>query len=65
LRLLDKHSSIYGETLDTMLAKARIYDKIGNSSKASDQYRAILSSGFQIRPDLKQYIEGRLPSNKF
>jgi type IV pilus assembly protein PilQ len=65
LKLLDKYSSIYGETLNTMLAKARIYDKIGSSSKATDQYRAILSSGFQIPLDLKQYIEGRLPANKF
>jgi type IV pilus assembly protein PilQ len=60
LKLLNKFNANYGETLDTMLAKARIYDKLGNSSQAIAQYRSILSSGFQLRPDLKQYIEGRL-----
>jgi type IV pilus assembly protein PilQ len=65
LKLLDKYSTIYGETLDTMLAKARIFDKIGDSSKAKVQYRSILSSGFQIRPDLKQYIESRLSAGNF
>ena len=44
---------------------ARIYDKLGNSSQAIAQYRSILSSGFQIRPDLKQYIEGRLQAGNF
>jgi type IV pilus assembly protein PilQ len=60
LKLLNKFNTHYGETLETMLAKARIYDKLGDSSKAIAQYRSILSSGYQIRPDLKQYIEGRL-----
>jgi type IV pilus assembly protein PilQ len=60
LKLLEKYSAHYGDTLDTMLAKARIYDKVGNSPKAIAQYRSILSSGYQIRPDLKQYIDGRL-----
>ena len=60
LKLLDKYSANYGETLETMLAKARIFDRLGNSTKALAQYRSILSSGYQIRPDLKQYIDGRL-----
>jgi type IV pilus assembly protein PilQ len=65
LKLLNKFSAHYGETLDTMLAKARLYDKLGDSSKAIAQYRSILSSGFQLRPDLKQYIEGRLQAGNF
>jgi type IV pilus assembly protein PilQ len=65
LKLLDKYSTLYGETLETMLAKARIYDKIGDSGKATAQYRSIYTSGFQIRPDLKQYIEGRLAAKSF
>jgi type IV pilus assembly protein PilQ len=63
LKLLQKYSAHYGDTLDTMLAKARIYDKVGNSPKAIAQYRSILSSGYQIRPDLKQYIDGRLQAS--
>jgi type IV pilus assembly protein PilQ len=65
LKLLDKYSTLYGETLETMLAKARIYDKIGDSGKATAQYRSIYTSGFQIRPDLKQYIESRLATKSF
>ncbi len=60
LKLLDRYHSAYGETLDTMVAKARILDKVGRSKEATKQYLAILTSGFQLRPDLKQYIEGRL-----
>jgi type IV pilus assembly protein PilQ len=60
LKLLNKYHSHYGETLDTMIAKARILDKLGMSKDAVQQYGAILNSGFQLRPDLKKYIEGRL-----
>jgi type IV pilus assembly protein PilQ len=60
LKLLNKYHSHYGETLDTMIAKARILDKLGMSKDAVQQYGAILTSGFQLRPDLKKYIEGRL-----
>lgn len=60
LKLLDKYHEHYGETVDTMLAKARIYDKLGLTEKANTQYKEIISSGFQLRPDLRQYIQGRL-----
>ncbi len=60
LKLLDKYHSYYGETLETMIAKARVLDKMGRSKDAAQQYQAILTSGFQLRSDLKKYIEGRL-----
>ena len=60
LKLLDKYQANYGETIDTMIAKARILDKLARSKDAAQQYKAILSSGYQLRPDLKKYIEGRL-----
>ncbi len=60
LKLLDKYHSSYGETLDTMVAKARILDKLARSKDATRQYRSVLASGFPIRSDLKQYIESRL-----
>ena len=60
LKLLDKYHSYYGESLDTMVAKARLLDKLAKAQDASRQYRAILASGFPMRSDLKQYIEGRL-----
>ncbi len=60
LKLLDKYYSYYGETLETMVSKARILDKLKLSKDSTKQYQAILTSGFQLRPDLKKYIEGRL-----
>jgi type IV pilus assembly protein PilQ len=60
LILIDKYHSYYGESVDSMLAKARILDKMGLDEKARQQYYALISSGFQLRPDLKKFIEGRL-----
>ena len=60
LKLLQKFESHYGATVDTMIAKARILDKQGAAKEATKQYQALLSSGFQLRPDLKKFIEGRL-----
>ncbi len=62
LKLVDKYEEYYGETLDTMLAKARLFDKAGNKAAADDQYRALLTSGFPVKLDLKQFIEARLSS---
>ena len=60
ITLLNKYNSFYGESMDTMMAKARILDKLDRKQEASMQYKAILNSGYQMRPDLKKYIEGRL-----
>ena len=60
LKLLQKYESHYGTTVDTMIAKARILDKKGSAKEATKEYQALLSSGFQLRPDLKKFIEGRL-----
>ncbi|MDA8164431.1 MAG: tetratricopeptide repeat protein, partial [Desulfobacteraceae bacterium] len=60
LALLAKHEAIYGDTLETMIAKARIEDKLGRSQEANEEYRAILLSGFKIPADLKRYIKGRM-----
>jgi type IV pilus assembly protein PilQ len=60
LKLLNKYHHYYGESFDTMIAKARVLDKLGKTKDATQQYQAILTSGFQLRSDLKQYIEGRL-----
>lgn len=60
LALLKKHEELYGDALDTLVAKARIHDKLGDSGKAVDEYRAILLSGYEIPADLRQYIQGRI-----
>lgn len=60
LKLLAKYTALYGESVETMVAKARIYDKMGQRDKATDQYRALLASGYQLVPGLKEYIQSRL-----
>lgn len=60
LKLYDKYHSIYGETVDTMVAQARIYDRMGMKDKAVEKYRAVVASGFQMQYGLKQYIQSRL-----
>jgi type IV pilus assembly protein PilQ len=48
-----------------MIAKARIFDKMGDSEKATSQYKAVIASGFPLPPDLKKYIHGRLAAKEF
>ncbi len=60
LKLLDKYHSSYPETVGTMIAKARVLDKLNRKEDAKQQYLALLGSGFQLRPDLKKYITSRL-----
>jgi len=60
LKLYEKYHSIYGETVDTMVAQARIYDRMGMKDKAVEKYRAVVASGFQMQYGLKQYIQSRL-----
>jgi len=60
LKLLARYNTLYGESVETMVAKARIYDKMGQKEKANEQYRALLASGYQLMPGLKEYIQSRL-----
>jgi hypothetical protein len=47
-----------------MIAYARILDKKGNHAAATEKYKAILLSGYQIPPDLKKYINSRVALNQ-
>jgi type IV pilus assembly protein PilQ len=60
LRILEKHQRLYGNDLNSMVATARIYDKMGKRGQATKKYQAILLSGFRIPPDLAKYIKGRV-----
>ena len=60
LKLIGRYNTIYGESVDTMVTKARIYDQMGQKEKADEQYRALLASGYPLVPGLKQYIQSRL-----
>ena len=60
LKLYDKYHDYYGESVNSLVAKARIYDLLGETAKADKQYKAVLVSGFQLQTGLRKYIEGRL-----
>lgn len=60
LQMLEKSEELYGKELNTMVSSARIYDKMGKAIQATDKYKAILSSGYKVPPDLIQYINARI-----
>ncbi len=60
LSLLTTYEALYGTSLETMISKARNYDKTGNSEKATEEYRSILLSGYNVPTDLENYIKSRL-----
>ena len=60
LALLARFEQLYGTSMETMVSKARIYDKLGDTEKAAQEYQAILLSGYQVPADLEAYIKERL-----
>lgn len=60
LAALAKQADIYGDSLESMVAKARIYDRSGQKEKAVAEYKTILFSGYDIDADLKRYIKSRV-----
>ncbi len=60
IKLLQKHNALYGQSLNSMVALARIYDKTGERMKATEEYQKILLAGFRIPPDLVKFIKGRV-----
>jgi len=64
ITLLDKADKLHGQSADSMVAYARILDKKGDHAAATEKYKAILLSGYQIPPDLKKYINSRIALNQ-
>jgi len=60
LKLLARVDTQYGENLDSMIAEARILDKLGKRESATAKYKTILLSGYHVPPDLRKYIQGRV-----
>lgn len=60
LALLARHEALFGDTLDTLVAKARILDKLGRSTQAVAAYNAVLLSGYSVPTDLQQFITERI-----
>ncbi len=63
LKLLNKYSEVYSDTVNTMTSRARLYDSMGKTAQATEQYKKLLYSGYQLVPGLKKYIRGRLTMN--
>jgi type IV pilus assembly protein PilQ len=57
---LSKYTKLYGSSLETMIARARIFDKQAKPDLAVAEYKAILYSGYELAADLAQYIKGRI-----
>lgn len=60
LSMLDQYAAVYGNSLETMVSRARIFDEMGDALRADDEYKAILLSGFKLPEDLKSYITNRV-----
>ncbi len=60
LKLIKRYETLYGDNLDSMISRARIYDKEGKHANATEQYKKIFYSGYRIAPDLKKFIQGRI-----
>ncbi|MEN8257258.1 MAG: hypothetical protein ABFS09_05285 [Thermodesulfobacteriota bacterium] len=60
LNMLDQYAGIYGNSVETMVSRARIYEQMGDDLRADEEYKAILLSGFKLPEDLKSYITNRV-----
>lgn len=60
LALLWRHQELFGETPDSMMQRARLYDQLGKPQRATAEYRSLLRSGYELPDDLTEYIESRL-----
>ncbi len=60
LAMLDQYAIVYGNSLETMVSRARIFDAMGDALRADEEYQAILLSGFTLPEDLKSYITNRV-----
>jgi type IV pilus assembly protein PilQ len=60
LDVLGRYETLYGSDLNTMIAKARLYDKLKQPNQAVAEYKAILYSGYDLDQDLARYIKGRI-----
>jgi type IV pilus assembly protein PilQ len=60
LQILERHDSLYGEDINSLVSVARLYDKMGKQQVATEKYQKVLLSGFNLPPDLAKYIKGRV-----
>ena len=63
LKLLNRYAEFYSDDVNTMVSRARLYDTMGQTMQATEQYKKLLLSGYQLVPGLKNYIRSRLTTN--
>ena len=56
LNLLAQYEQLYGNSLDTMISRARIFDAMGDPVRADNEYKAIKLSGYELPADLKAFM---------
>lgn len=59
LKIIERCISLHGEDFDSLIASARIYDKIGQYQLATAEFRKIIALGVDLPPDLAKYIKSR------
>ena len=64
LKLLNRYAEFYSDTVNTMTSRARLYDTMGQTMQATEQYKKLLYSGYHLVPGLKNYIRSRLTTNQ-
>jgi type IV pilus assembly protein PilQ len=64
LKLLERYAEVFNDTVNTMASRARLYDTMGQTQMATEQYKTLLYSGYQLVPGLKKYIRTRLTMNE-
>lgn len=64
LTLLARHEAAHGDTLDTMVSRARILDKLERQAEATAAYQAVLLSGYKVPEDLMRFIRGRIAAER-
>jgi type IV pilus assembly protein PilQ len=64
LKLLKRYAEVYSDDINTMTSRARLYDAMGQTKQATEQYKKLLYSGYQLVPGLKNYIRSRLTMNQ-
>ena len=60
VNLLQRYEQTFGSSLQIMISKARLYDKLGQKDLADAEYRSALYSGDAMPETLKGYIQNRL-----
>ncbi len=63
IKLLNKYADTYSDNVNTMASRARLFDSMGQTKMATEEYKKLLYSGYQLVPGLKKYIRGRLTMN--